>query len=63
MKLKMQPPSATVVPPNGSVSQLFKIANSMHGQKPVLLKVKIEYTTMGAPVSEVAQVDNFLNGV
>merc|ERR1719263_2554211 len=55
MQLKMTPPSSTTVPPNnsGKTTQLFKVANSMHGQKPVILKLKIEYTTMGQPVSEM----------
>lgn len=65
MQLKMTPPSSTSVPPgnSGQVTQNFKVANSMHGQKPVLLKVKIEYTTMGSAVSEMGQVDQFPAGI
>jgi len=64
MQLKMTPPSSTSVPPNnsGAVKQVFKVANSMQGQKPLLLRVKIEYSTMGRPVSETGQVDNFPPG-
>ena len=65
MQLKMTPASSSVVPPgnSGKVTQLFKVANSMHGQKPVLLRVKLEYSSMGTPVSETGQVDNFPPGV
>lgn len=64
MQLKMTPPNSTSVPANnaGTVKQLFKVANSLHGQKPVLLRIKLEYTTMGQPVSETGQVDNFPPG-
>merc|ERR1719409_1113753 len=65
MQLKMNPPSSPTVPPNnsGKTTQLFKVANSMHGQKPVILKLKIEYASMGAAVSEMGQVDSFPAGV
>lgn len=61
MQLKMNPPNSQQVPPNnsGNVKQLFKVANSMQGQKPLLLRIKLEYTTMGRPVSDTGQVDNF----
>merc|ERR1719424_1592663 len=53
MQLKMTPPSSPIVPPNnsGKTTQLFKVANQMHGQKPLLLRVKIEYSTMGQAIS------------
>merc|ERR1719240_2037455 len=65
MQLKMTPPSSTSVPPgnSGKTTQQFKVANSMHGQKPVVLRVKIEYQTMGQQISETGQVDNFPAGV
>jgi len=65
MKLQMTPASSSTVPPNGmgKVTQLFKVANSMHGQKPVVLKIKVDYTSGGMPVSEMGQVDNFPPGV
>jgi hypothetical protein len=34
----------------------------MHGQKPIVLRVKIDYNTMGRAVSETGQVDNFPPG-
>jgi len=65
MRLQMTPASSTVVPPNnsGKVTQVFKVANSMHGQKPVVLKIKIDYSSGGMPVTEMGQVDNFPAGV
>jgi len=65
MQLKMTPPSSPSVPPmnSGKVTQQFKVANSMHGQKPVALRVKIEYQTMGQMVSEMGAVDSFPAGV
>jgi len=65
MQLKMTPPTSTSVPPNnsGRVTQVFKVANSLHGQKPVLLRIKIEYNTMGQQVSETGQVDQFPAGI
>jgi len=61
MKLQMSPASSSVVPAmgGGKTTQAFKVANSMHGQKPVLLRIKIDYTANGQPVSETGQVDSF----
>jgi len=65
MQLQMKPPSTTTVPPNnsGKATQSFRLANSMHGQKPLILKIKLEYTSMGTPVSEMGTVDNFPPGL
>ena len=65
MKLQMTPASGTTVPPMGSgkVTQVFKVANSLHGQKPVLLRIKIDYTMGGVPVGETGQVDSFPAGI
>ena len=41
----------------------MQVANQQHGAKPVLLRVKIEYSSMGMPVSETGQVDSFPPGV
>jgi len=65
MKLQMSPASGTTVPPSGSgkVTQLFKVANSMHGQKPVLLRIKIDFGVNGQNFSETGQVDSFPAGI
>ena len=53
MKLQMSPASSNVVPPanSGKVAQLFKLANSLHGQKPIVVKLEIDFTFNGAPRS------------
>jgi AP-1 complex subunit gamma-1 len=45
LKLEMLPPSSTTIPPmsQGAVTQEIKIANSMQGQKNIMLKLKIAY--------------------
>lgn len=64
MKLQMSPASGTQVPAmnGGSVKQVFKVANSMHGQKPILLRIKIDFSMNGQAYSEQGQVDNFPPG-
>jgi len=65
MKLQMNPANGNTVPPSnsGSVVQVFKVANSMHGQKAVVLRIKIDMVINGQPVSETGQVDNFPAGI
>ncbi|KAL1529341.1 hypothetical protein AB1Y20_000295 [Prymnesium parvum] len=64
MKLQMSPASGTSVAAmnSGTVKQTFKVANSMHGQKPILLRIKLDYSMNGQPVSDTGQVDNFPPG-
>jgi len=64
MKLQMSPASSDTLPPmsSGAVTQQFKLANSLHGQKPLLVKLKIDFTFNGQPMSEMAQVENFPAG-
>lgn len=52
LKLEMLPPSSTTIPPNsqGAVTQEIKLANSMQGQKNIMLKLKIGYRQGGAQV-------------
>jgi AP-1 complex subunit gamma-1 len=51
------PPSGdTLAPGGGKVTQGIKIANSLQGQKPILLKVKIDYVYNGSPINEIADV-------
>jgi len=65
MKLQMSTASANVVPPNnsGTVTQVFKVANSLHGQKPILVRIKLDCNINGQPVSETGQVDSFPPGI
>ena len=61
LKLEMHPPTSTVIPANsdGDVSQEIRVINSMHGQKNIVLKVKVGYNHNGATVDEMATVSNF----
>jgi len=57
LQIRMVPPSSDALAPgSGKITQNIKIANSMQGQKPILLKVKIDYVYNGSPISEVADV-------
>jgi AP-1 complex subunit gamma-1 len=55
--LKLDPPSGNVLHANNGnqVTQVVTLTNSMHGQKPVMVKLKIDYNQGGQPVSDQAQ--------
>jgi AP-1 complex subunit gamma-1 len=65
LKMQLQPASAPVVPAAGAskVTQVIKVANSMQGQKPLMLRIKIEFDRDGVHHTEQGQVDNFPQGV
>jgi hypothetical protein len=53
LKLEMLPPSSTTIPAmsSGAVTQEIRLANSMQGQKNIMLKLKITYKHGGQAVS------------
>lgn len=53
LKLEMLPPTSTNIPPasNGAVTQEIRLTNSMHGQKNIMLKLKLSFTINGQNVS------------
>jgi len=59
LKIQMQPASGNVIPPNnqGKITQIVRIANSLQGQKPVVLRIKIDFNVNGNPVTETADVN------
>ena len=59
--LTMQPASSAVVPANSEqrVRQELVLNNSMHGQKRLVIKVKITYSTDGRQVVETATISQF----
>jgi AP-1 complex subunit gamma-1 len=61
IKLKMEPASSDVVPPHngGVVTQLVKIQNAMHGEKPVLMRIKLDFMVNGSKVEDMAAVSSF----
>ena len=52
LKLEMFPPSSTTIPAlsTGAVTQEIKVANTMQGQKNIMLKLKIGYSKGGVAV-------------
>ena len=61
LKLEMQPPTSTTIPAQsvGAVTQEIRLVNSMQGEKNLMLKLKIGYTSGARTVEEVAQVSTF----
>mmetsp|Transcript_10770 Transcript_10770/g.39561 ORF Transcript_10770/g.39561 Transcript_10770/m.39561 type:complete len:868 (-) Transcript_10770:1170-3773(-) len=63
MQLQLHPASAAVLPPgSSSVTQTMEVTNSMHGQKPLVMRLKISYSINGAPITEQTQVNTFPQG-
>lgn len=64
IKLQLGSPSGNVVPPNnsGNITQQIKLANSLQGQKPVLVKAKVEYNLGGQPVTDLVDISSFPPG-
>jgi AP-1 complex subunit gamma-1 len=64
VNLQVKPPSGNVVAPmnSGRLTQQIKMQNTLHGEKPLLLKIKLDYLQNGAPVSDIADV-TFPSGV
>lgn len=61
LKLEMHPPSSSVIPANsnGQVSQQIRVVNAKHGEKSIVLKLKIGYQLNGQQVEEMGTVNNF----
>jgi len=59
LKLQVNPASGNVVPPNnsGRVTQSLKLLNTLHGEKSMVLKMKLDYQQNGSPVSEIVDVN------
>jgi len=65
MKIQLAPASGNMVPPGGagSVSQQMKIANSLYGQKPPAIRLKIDFVVNGRAISDSVTVTNLPQGV
>ena len=59
--LVMQPASASVIPAKSEqkVKQDLTLNNSLHGQKKLVIKVRITYQTEGRSVVETATISQF----
>lgn len=55
LKLEMLPPSSTIIAANsnGTVTQEIRLTNSLQGEKPIMLKLKIAYSSGGKNVSSL----------
>lgn len=64
MQLKLDPASSgTLTPGGGTATQTLHVTNSMHGQKPLVMRLRISYSVGGAPaVVEQCEVSNFPPG-
>lgn len=56
-------PSATDMPPGGSVALTIELVNSAQGRKAPAMRLKIDYSAGGAPVSQQCVVSNFPAGL
>ncbi|TMW63599.1 hypothetical protein Poli38472_002540 [Pythium oligandrum] len=60
IKLKMEPPSGDSLATGGaSITQVVKIQNSMHGEKPILMRVRLEFLVNGNKVEDMVAVNAF----
>ncbi|RQM29440.1 hypothetical protein B5M09_011172, partial [Aphanomyces astaci] len=59
IRLIMDPPSGSTIPANlgGRVTQLAKIQNTNHGDKPVMMRIKLEFTINGTKIEDMATVN------
>lgn len=68
MRLRLEPASGTTLPPGGpaggTVVQQLYVHNSMHGQKGLIMRLKISFVDGdGNAVEEQAEVSNFPPGL
>jgi len=66
IKMEMEPPSSTTIPPSGGaakeVTQKVTVTNSMMGTKNLVLKLKIGFTSNGQKVDHLATCSGFPPG-
>jgi AP-1 complex subunit gamma-1 len=65
IQLNMAPVASNILPPSssGQLTQNIRVTNSMHGQKPIVLLLKIDFTIGMQAFSEVVEVANFPPGL
>lgn len=64
MQLRLEPATGSVLPAlgGGSVTQKLHIINTMHGQKPLVMRLRVNYSKAGQPVLQQLEVSNFPPG-
>ena len=65
MQLRLDPASGTALGAHGgsSAMQTLHVTNTMHGQKPLVMRLRIAYTRDGEAKLEQAEVKNFPAGL
>ena len=65
MQLRLEPATGTTLAANSSdsITQKLHVKNTMHGQKPLVMRLRIGYTSDGANKVEQAEVKNFPAGL
>mmetsp|Transcript_3763 Transcript_3763/g.4217 ORF Transcript_3763/g.4217 Transcript_3763/m.4217 type:complete len:885 (-) Transcript_3763:299-2953(-) len=61
MQLQMFGANGNTLPPNngGSITQNMQVMNRAHGQKPIVMRLKISYNFGGMPIEEQATANTF----
>lgn len=61
MTLTMGAATGSMLPPGnaGAVTQTITVNNTLYGQKPLVMRLKISYTQGGVPVNEEVTVNTF----
>ncbi|CAK9225490.1 unnamed protein product [Sphagnum troendelagicum] len=65
MQLQLEPASSNFLPANGDgfITQIIKATNNMHGQKAIVMKLRVSFKSNGQNNLEQAQVNNFPAGL
>lgn len=65
MQIRLEPASSSTLPAMGlsSATQRIVVSNTMHGQKALVMRLRISYTADGQPALEQAEVGNFPLGL
>ncbi|KAH7415274.1 hypothetical protein KP509_14G035400 [Ceratopteris richardii] len=63
--LKLDPASGNILLPNanGTITQCLTVTNTLHGQKPLMMRIRVTCKVNGQEIVEQAQVENFPSGV
>jgi AP-1 complex subunit gamma-1 len=65
MQLRLEPASGSTLGAGGAgpVKQRLHVTNTMHGQKPLVLRLRVGYTLHGVPKVEQVEVKNLPAGL
>lgn len=64
LTMQLLPASSAVLAANGgTASQKIQVTNTLHGQKQLLMKIKVDYVKNGSSFSDSGDVSNFPSGL